>query len=655
MPRDLSVHGSQKSALRTDIQALRGFAVLVVVLYHAGVSWLPAGFLGVDVFFVLSGFLITGIIKKGLERGEFSFSSFYYRRAKRLLPAAYTVVLLTIIAAPLFLGDDGMAELKHQVIGAVTFTINFVLWGQSGYFDAAADTKPLLHFWSLAVEEQYYILMPLLLFLLPARWWLVAVLTLVAASFCIGIWLALNYADAAFYLLPARFWELGIGSLCALAPARLGGHWLLSAGRIPAIGALVLLPMFPTGSPHPGADAAIVCLATAWIIMGHDRNRLEELFPVRLLASAGNISYSLYLVHWPVLVFTSLAWIGDAPRSAVWLAIALSVALSVVIYFGVEEPFRRGFSFHPRRVVTGLFTATIAVSLSPYLVTALHSSPTDYEHILRRNYGLAFACTYRNGEFDPHIAECRTSPNPRVIVWGDSYAMALIPGLAEEMDAGLQQATSGACGPAIGISPFSVAGGPYDRQFAENCMRFNDRVLEYVLASNSIDTVIISSPFTMPVNPRNMMIVRQDGALVDEPSSPRLALQGVKNLADQVRAAGKRLVVVAPPPVGGFDIGACLERLDRGMLILGEHRNCEIRVDTYENIRRRTITLLHDVESSADVPVIWLSEFLCDTEVCRTRDGDVFIYRDPGHLSYQGSEYIVREYEIAQKAMRLAR
>jgi peptidoglycan/LPS O-acetylase OafA/YrhL len=155
---------------RYDIQALRGYAVLLVLLFHSGVDALRSGFLGVDIFFVISGFLITGLIVRGLDGGTFSVGHFYFRRAKRLLPAAYITLIATAALAPYFLTASQIPPFHQQIIGAVTFTANLVLWKQSGYFDAAATAKPLLHFWSLAVEEQYYLVTPLVLVLTPARW-----------------------------------------------------------------------------------------------------------------------------------------------------------------------------------------------------------------------------------------------------------------------------------------------------------------------------------------------------------------------------------------------------------------------------------------------------------------------------------------------------
>lgn len=201
---------------RVDIQALRGLAVLLVVFYHAKIGDLAAGYLGVDIFFVISGFLITTLVASGIDRGTFRLRDFYFRRAKRLLPAAYVTFAVTAVLAPWVLNQQELRDFAAQMVGAVTFTGNIVLWQQTGYFSGAAHLKPLLHVWSLAIEEQYYFLLPAaLLFIKPTRW-LAGAVILAALSFGLCIVGEMLAPSPTFYLLPSRVWELLIGSIGAL-------------------------------------------------------------------------------------------------------------------------------------------------------------------------------------------------------------------------------------------------------------------------------------------------------------------------------------------------------------------------------------------------------------------------------------------------------
>jgi peptidoglycan/LPS O-acetylase OafA/YrhL len=203
---------------RSDIQALRGYAVLLVILYHTNLGLVPLGFLGVDIFFVISGYLITGIIVRGLRAGTFGFQDFYLRRVRRPFPAAFVTLALTLIGSVFLLTSSAWHNFAPQLYGALFFTTNIVLWQQINYFKSAAELEPLLHMWSLAVEEQYYLVLPVVLSVVPQRLWRATIATITLGSLGGYIWLYPHSSGAAFYLLPTRAWEIGIGAIVTFMP-----------------------------------------------------------------------------------------------------------------------------------------------------------------------------------------------------------------------------------------------------------------------------------------------------------------------------------------------------------------------------------------------------------------------------------------------------
>jgi len=636
---------------RTDIQALRGIAVLLVVFYHANLGLFPAGYLGVDIFFVISGFLITGLIKTQLEQGRFSFWDFYYRRAKRLLPAAYVVIAVTTIAAPFFLSNLGLHEFKYQVIGALTFTGNIALWLQSDYFAEAADAKPLLHVWSLAVEEQYYLLLPAFLVLTPRQVWLRGVSLLFVASLAFCFYLTARNPSAAFYLLPTRFWEMAIGSVGALLPA---GYMLrLKLLRLPALATLLIVPVVPIGGTHPGVDAVLVCAATLILLL----TPMASNIVVRGFAKAGDLSYSLYLIHWPVLVYMRAAWLTAPPPTAIYGALAFSFLASWALYHFVEEPFRRGFFASRKSLIAGLSMASLCLGLAPSIVIVTTSSNVDFQTTRRHNVGLGRQCVFKPGSPPIDIPQpCRTTDKPQLLVWGDSYAMALVPGLAKAAgDIGVAQLTMSGCGPAIGTAPFQKGSAPeYPRSFAENCILFNDRVLQLLKSNSDLKVVAISSPFSPSLATGSKMLIRREGKFEETNTSTETAALGIKTLVDAARGAGKKVVIVAPPPSIGINFGECLERKAQGRLMLGQYSDCQIPLHEYRRYRAPILNLLSQVSAKADVEIVALSDFLCDGQVCKTETNGKLLYRDGGHLSYEGSEIVARQFALPEKLLRAA-
>ena len=652
---------------RVDIQALRGLAVLLVVLYHTNIAPVAGGYLGVDVFFVISGFLITTLVAKGINRGDFLLKEFYFRRAKRLLPAAYVTFAITATLGPWFLNQQELKDFATQMLGAITFSGNFVLWQQTGYFEGASDLKPLLHVWSLAIEEQYYFILPAaLLFTRPSRW-LAGCIVLVLLSFglCIigGIWKPI----ATFYLIPTRAWELLIGSVGAL--------WLLQNQTnnrkklsqiiqllFPiALVCLLLLPFTPFNGFHPGLNALLMSVATLVVIL-RKSSWLNDLWPTRTLAWIGDFSYSLYLVHWPIIAFMKNAWVGDSPELPINFRVAafsLSFALAYLLYRFVEDPIRRSSVQLSWRSVSPVLASTLLLGSITPIVISTSLPQLDFNHLRRANIGFSSECNSI-----PYVrrGECENSATPDLLVWGDSFAMHFVDGLSIDWKGqGVIQATKSQCGPFLKLAPRQIimTGRPGDyigQKWAEQCISFNNSVVELLRETHSIKTVVLSSPFSRYLTTTNHEHVTQVGSVfISSQVSVSAAVSSLKDTVEHIRALGKSVVLIAPPPSLGFNIGGCLERQLSGAVALGGRVGCVIDRAEYALHSANVRQFLALVAKEADVPVISFDPWLCDTTMCKTLLDGTMIYRDGGHLSYAGSRLLARRMHMAQLIKEQAR
>lgn len=625
------------AAYRLDIQALRGAAVLLVVFYHLGWFGLSAGYLGVDMFFVISGYVITQWVCARLAAGRFSVREFYVRRAWRLLPALFATLALSAAAAQWLLTGIDRQAFADQALGAIFFVANVVLWQQGGYFDTPAALKPLLHLWSLSIEQQFYLLFPWLLIGLGPRWrrrglWLVSAASLVA---CLG--LAVRYPDAAFFLLPARIWQFGLGAVAAVVAAP-----RLPMGPLASVAALggVLLPAFhPFGPWHPGSDALLVCTATA-LLLCRPSVLLAGGPGVRALAACGALSYSLYLVHWPVLVFYRHYLLGEATSRAEEAGLLLvSLVLAAALYRLVERPLRRTPASAHRRL--GLLGATaLLLTLWCGSAVAQPDPGIDWAHERRPNHGLSIDCEF-DGTFEAK-PRCATGARPKLLVWGDSVAMQYVAGLAEGMAAhgGLVQATMSTCGPILDASP--LYSGRLGEAWARRCMAFNDAVLAWVAAQPHVTHVALAARFFHYVEPDQKLLTRKGV----RPQAVAITRPLLADTVARLQAAGKKVVIIAPPPDEGFDVGACTERLLRGRSI-GRRARCDIDRQAYEALNRDVLELLR----TAPAKVIWPSSVLCDKTLCRVMLDGQPIYRDAAHLSYRGSVLFARQAGLVRQLL----
>lgn len=630
----MSSISQERKNIRIDIQALRGWAVLVVVIDHARLGFLHSGFLGVDIFFVISGFLITGIICRFIDVGKFQFGDFYLRRARRILPAAFVTILTTAFLSIFSSTSTEIPSLLNQIYGALTYTINFVLWFQVDYFDVGANLKPLLHMWSLSVEEQFYIFLPILLFVIPSIFRIATITVISILSFLFCLYWVRSDPAGAFYLLPTRAWELGIGAVLAVAITRFSGvQRLANALYYPALLALVIIPFLPFEYTHPGFVAFAICFAAAMFIGAEKEFDIYGL-PGKALAKIGDISYSLYLVHWPIMVFFYSGYLGETPKFLALITIPLSLLTAFAMYRYVEQPGIRAFPKPEWKHLLIVPTVTALVGAASVGFVTLSKPGDEFAKLREPNYGLDKTCDYSGKTFQPR-PECRNGNNPTVFVWGDSYAMHLVPGLSEKVT--LEQATFSACPTFLGFSPKRKNFNKAD-VWADLCLKFNTDVLEYLKSREDIRTVVLGSPWRLFVKEGGVVWSKEEGSFVEHATGLDFAIKEMANTVAQIRQMGKEVLLFGPPPASGGDTSGCLERIVTGKVVFGS--DCEIaagRALRYDAVIRE---FLEAVSKSDGVRAINLSDIMCDTEVCITQSQGVPIYRDKGHLSVEGSKIV---------------
>lgn len=613
---------------RRDIDGLRALAILTVVGFHLKFQGFGGGFVGVDVFFVISGFLITQIIRTDALRGHFSLLHFYERRARRLLPALFVVMAATVVLSALVLLPIQYVSFSRSLIAASLFFSSFHFRSENGYFDLTSEQKPLLHTWSLSVEEIYYIFFPLLLIWIyrnPSKLRL-NVLTLIGVISFIGVTLALirnPESRAAFFLPPGRAWEFLLGTAVAIVPVTAFKHRIFAqAGS--GLGLVLILGSaigYSEDTVFPGPAALLPCLGTALIIAAGQQQStiVSRLFSLTPLVWIGRASYSLYMWHWPLIVLT-VQYFGE-PLTVQWkiLILAASALLATGTLIWVETPFRGRKGILSRKRIfqfallgTGVF---IAIGLHGILSNGWQS-----------RYAPAVLSIVNGGQDnDPRQEEClksdlqargcryglQTEP-PTVALWGDSHAAVFAQALGQQaMQAGTSAMvyTMPSCPP---IAGWAIPNQPW----REACLALQDRAFKEISDSTSIHTVIFSSRFS------GYPITNPASDFSDRFYATMRALQ----------ASGKRIAVVYSVPEFRADVPQTLFNLykDQGVpaRLTQERAVFDARLDGEAPFLQGL---------PANTIIIKPSEILCDTEQCYFyRDGKV-LYHDGHHLSLTGA------------------
>lgn len=607
---------------RADIDGLRAIAVGAVLIYHTGISPLRGGFIGVDIFLVISGYLITGLLLNDLKRGRFSLKTFYERRIRRILPAMLAMIAVILAVAPFLLYPPELRVTMLTAVASLASAANLYLLTTAGYFEADAATQPLLHMWSLGVEEQFYLFFPLFILACSKRPGLLrwGIAGLAAASFAACVAWSFMQREAAYYLPLTRAWELLAGALLVVFPLPRLPRWLREAGALAALGLMaVALFKIHSGMAFPGYVALAPCLAAAALIAigGNGGSLVSRLLAVRPMVFVGKISYSLYLWHWPVFVTFRLVC-GRQPSftEAVALA-ATAIALAWLFLRYVESPFREKRLFANRKAIfLGAAAASGGLALAGVALFALAlpaAQPRDEADRLSRYLVYDDKPVYRRetcflighrdapGDYDP--ARCLTpaTDRPNVLVVGDSHAAHLWSGLNDRLaGTNVMQATATGCKPVIGTKGETT------------CKALISTAFNTFIPQQHVDLLVLSA--------------RWEEGDIDN------LRRTVQTLRPQVGA----LLVSGPIAEYGVALPRLLARIADGgppsLLVTARHPETA-----------RTDADVGRAVTEAGGRYFSPYRFLCaggDGAPCKTVSGGVPLQWDYGHLTHEGSDAV---------------
>lgn len=647
---------------RSEIDGLRAVAVLPVILFHAGFEIFSGGFVGVDVFFVISGYLITTILINDIERDDFSIIKFYERRARRILPALFFVILCCIPFAWAWMLPSQMKDFSQSLVAVTFFASNILFWRESGYFEASSEENPLLHTWSLAVEEQYYLLFPIFLFFVwrfgkNRVFWTIVVFA--AVSLALSEWGWRNKPTANFYLAPTRAWELFAGSIAAFIVHKHGVRKNETLSLL-GLGAIVFsIFAYDKSTPFPSVYALVPVLGVILLILFAERTTwAARLLSIKLIVGIGLISYSAYLWHQPLFAFARLRNITEPSDMLMGGLATLALLLAWVTWRFVEQPFRAGKStlFTKQKTIfaasavfglvisgIGLFGhisdgAVVRSSILPAWILDAGQDKNDYAVCLRG---------YEKFDAELAVAECSAGSenDPLVVLVGDShadhYAFALREGAARS---GFKfiQLTVNSCLPFPGL--LSVK---------RDCTNYAEQT-DAVLDALEPDLVVVAARWTVYLT--NSRFDNGEGGVEHGPVDPFIlgdletgtneykdALfnvfeSGVKNLLER----GFKVLLVQPSPEAGWNVPNTFSKM--AMFESNTFEGITISTDWNNYLERNgDVIRLLDRLNAKNLSTYKSSDVLCNTFLprrCINAIDQNILYYDDDHFSNTGALFL---------------
>lgn len=633
---------------RPEIDGLRAIAVMAVILFHVGLGPFTGGYVGVDVFFVISGYLIVGIVWRQCEKGQFRLGEFYRRRVLRLFPALLLVCVATMAVSVLVLLPSDFMRLGQSLAATMGYVSNIWLWRNTGYFDARAETLPLLHTWSLSVEEQFYMVFPVALLLLHRhlRARAVALLvTLGVVTLAATQYFLVSRQSAVFYLTPFRAWEFLLGGVLAVTATAPRAAWLRSVARWTAL-ALVLAPAFVYDShtDFPGLTAVAPCVGAALLLISvgpDDRDVVSRALRSRPFVLVGKLSYSLYLWHWPVLVLWTHA--DQRPESPLAMAavVVITFSLSAISYRLVETPLRQADAPHAGRVLWGSLAASVALAVVALVVGVGDGVPSRFSEPVVALDRARFPDVPFTPCFGPALVggDCTlgvSTAAPRWLLWGDSHALALAPALDATLKKRGEAAVfiaGSACPPLWGVGSRDVRSGDW------RCDELGARVDAALRPGGSIDAVILVAIWPDYFSGKDCRLRDAGG----ERGNAEVMAAALPDTLARLNRQGLRTIVVGRVPRHPFVVPYEMARAARA----GRPSLPGVTVADERTAQAAFAATLGSLSRRAGFELVDPVAHFCASGACRYSVDGRPLYRDAHHLNLEGATEAMALVEVA--------
>ncbi len=608
---------------RADIDGLRAVAVISVLLFHGGAKEIcSGGYVGVDIFFVISGYVITITLNNDLQSGHYSLWRFYSKRIRRIFPALFFTILVVAIAGWFILLPYFFRDFFKSVMAVSTFVSNIYFWKNSGYFAAKAISQPLLHTWSLAVEEQYYLFIPLIMYIVfkyfKGRQFVfflpIALISFIASCYAIKV-----APTANFLLLPTRTWELLVGTLLAVKPTGLMcSRWINEILAIAGLGLIgYAVFSFSDATAFPGFNALYPCLGAALLIYANENSSttVGKILSSRSAVGIGKISYSLYLIHWPIVVFFYFVMLSPPTLKQLAPIAGVSLVLAFLSWKYVEQPFRHlEGEIMQRRLLAGGVAFIGIFYLLGWVGTKQdgfpHRFPDYAEQKIEGKEQWNLGTCFFDGNVDParwSYDKCQiiSGKKKTVLLWGDSFAAQYVPGLVrhkDDSDFNVVQYTAAGCPPVLSYRSYAR---PW-------CTDFNANALD-IIRKHNIDVVVLSALWT---------------------DMESRGLEQIRSTLDALDKIGVKTYIIGQSPAFSVDVQ---------VLAFSKGDRSKNSIDSWKVFFDPEINKVLE-RADGNHSFIDPVSILCNEGLCPYRDHGVFLYSDYGHFSPEGSARAVKKY-----------